>query len=131
MTTPSARRTSIVTDAAPQRPASFSQAVVCGNLVHTSGIVGLPPAGGGRPAAFADEVGQVLDSLAAVLAAAGTDLDAVLSTTCYLTSPELYAEFDDLYGARFSQPLPARAVVFTGLVGDLRVEVSAVAALPQ
>ncbi|MBB3664532.1 2-iminobutanoate/2-iminopropanoate deaminase [Prauserella sediminis] len=116
---------------APQMPHLFSQAVVHRSTVYTAGVVGLNPFDMTRPDEFSAEVDQVINNLAAVLSAAGASLETVVKTTCFLTSRELYSEFNECYARRFDRPLPARSVVFCELVANLRVEIEVVAAITE
>lgn len=127
MTEMIATRRTVQTARAPRMAALFSQAVIHRDTVYTCGVVGLDPVMMTRPDDFVAEVEQVLDNLGEVLRAAGADYDTVLKTTCFLASPEFYPRFNERYARRFTAPLPARSVVFCSLVGDLRVEIEAVA----
>jgi 2-iminobutanoate/2-iminopropanoate deaminase len=119
------RLTQIVTAAAPAPTASYSQAIAWDRIVVTGGQVGTDPASGELPVAFEDEVDQALDNLAAVLAAAGSGLDRVVKTTCFLTDIAQFAAFDQVYRRHFADPLPARSTLGIQLAGSLRFEVEA------
>ncbi|KQU46641.1 hypothetical protein ASG84_08985 [Rhodococcus sp. Leaf278] len=69
-----------------------------------------------------------IDRLARVLAAAGSDLDHVVSTTVYLTSADFGSEMNRVWRKKFGQHRPARATVIAGLLDDrLMVEITAIA----
>ncbi|WP_197379658.1 RidA family protein [Mycolicibacterium mengxianglii] len=69
-----------------------------------------------------------LDRLARVLAAAGSDLDHVVSTTVYVTSASYAAEMNRVWRQKFGAHRPARATVVAGLLDErLLVEISATA----
>lgn len=119
------RLTQIVTSAAPAPSASYSQAIAWDQLVVTGGQVGSDPATGRLPEEFEDEVDQALRNLAAVLAAAGSGLDRVVKTTCFLTDISQFEAFDRVYRRHFVDPLPARSTIGIQLAGDLRFEVEA------
>jgi 2-iminobutanoate/2-iminopropanoate deaminase len=72
----------------------------------------------------------VLENLAAVLAAAGSSLDRVVKTTCFLRDLNDFAAFNEVYGAFFTGEAPARSTVQVArLPRDAAVEVEAIALL--
>ena len=76
----------IHTDAAPAAVGPYSQAMVTGGMVYTSGQIALDPATGALVGTdVTAQTHQIMRNLAAVLAAAGTGLDRVVKTTCFLT----------------------------------------------
>ena len=93
----------------PNAPAAlgpYSQAMRVGNLVYTSGQIGIDPAAGKITARAIDaQTEQVCKNLGAVLAAAGTDLTRVVKTTCFLAD---FAAFNEVY-ARYFTGKPARS----------------------
>ena len=101
----------VKTAAAPAAIGPYSQAIVSGNLVFTSGQIPLDPATG---EVVGDDVRtqteQIMRNLSAVLAAAGTSLDRAVKTTCYLADMADFAAFNEVY-ARFITCAPARSCV--------------------
>lgn len=74
----------------------------------------------------------VLENLEEVLKGAGSTLDCVLKTTVYLSSLDDYGEMNRVYRDFFPHMKPARATVeVAGLIGGLRVEIEAVAVIPE
>jgi len=118
--------TTVSTPTAPQM-ASFSQATKVADLIFTSGQVGMNVETSEREETFKDEVHRAIDNLEAVLGAGGSALAAVVKTTCYLTSMDLYPEFDALYRERFAAPMPSRSTVQSGLARNFRFEIEAIA----
>ena len=101
----------IVTDKAPAAIGPYSQAVVKGDLVYTSGQIPLSPATGeitGNTAADQTEV--VIQNLKEVLLAAGSSLENIIKTTCFLTDMGNFQEFNAVY-AKHITSLPARSTV--------------------
>lgn len=95
----------------PNAPASnplLSQAHVLGNLVFTSGQISTDPTTGTMPEGIEAQAEQCIQNLRAVLEAAGSDLQHVLKTTCYLSKPEDVAAFNSVYGKYFTGK-PARS----------------------
>jgi 2-iminobutanoate/2-iminopropanoate deaminase len=119
----------IETAAAPRPVGPYAQAIEAGDLVFCAGQVGLDPAtgrlvGGG----IAAETEQAIANLAAVLAAAGLGLDAVVKTTVYVTDLREWPAVNAAYARRFAPPYPARATVaVAALPAGAQVEIEAIA----
>ena len=100
---------------APKAPAAlgpYSAAVKVGELIFTSGQIPADPATGElAPGGIAQQTEQSLKNLSAVLEAAGSGLDKVIKTTCFLTDMADFAAFNAAYGKYFSQHKPARSTV--------------------
>ncbi len=120
------------TDRAPAAIGPYSQAIVVGTMVYTSGQIALDPAtsqlvGGGITA----ETERVLESLTEVLAAAGCSLADVVKTTIFLTDLSDFAIVNDIYGKHFTGSAPARSTVgVKALPRGAAVEIEAVATIP-
>lgn len=101
----------IHTDAAPAAVGPYSQAMVTGGMVYTSGQIALDPATGALVGTdVTAQTHQVMRNLAAVLAAAGTGLDRVVKTTCFLTDIADFAAFNAVYAEYFPNR-PARSCI--------------------
>ena len=75
----------ISTKEAPAAIGPYSQAIVSGNLIYTSGQIPINPASGNIEASdIAAQTEQVIKNLKAVLAASGSSLEKVVKTTCFL-----------------------------------------------
>ena len=101
----------IATDKAPAAIGPYSQAMVVGNLVFTSGQIAINPASGNIEAT--DVVGQteqVMKNLGEVLAAAGASFESAVKTTCFLADIADFAAFNEVYGKYFTEK-PARSCV--------------------
>jgi len=100
------------TQNAPQAIGPYSQGIAAGNLVFTSGQLGLDPATGDfAPGGVAEQTRQSLQNVAAVLAAAGTDLSHVVKTTVFLQSIDDFAAMNAVYATFFPGEAPARSAV--------------------
>lgn len=114
---------------APQAIGPYSQAVVAGNAVYTAGQIPLDPAtmevvGG----SIAQQTDRVLQNLAAVLQAAGSDLSRVVKTTVFLADMADFPAMNEVYARHFGDHKPARSTVQAGaLPKNVRVEIDAVA----
>ncbi len=101
----------IYTEKAPQAIGPYTQAKVIGNMVYTSGQIALDPATGVLlNGGVADQTKQVCENLKAVLSAAGTSLDKVVKTTCFLKDIGDFTAFNEVYGEYFTSK-PARSCV--------------------
>ena len=124
-----AERTVIATPGAPAAIGPYSQAVRAGGLVFVSGQIPLDPATGQVVAGgAAAQAVRALDSLRAVLEAAGSGLDRVVKTTVYLTDLAFFAEVNEVYARYFTEAPPARATVqVAALPRGVLLEIEAVA----
>lgn len=124
-------RTAVSTDQAPAAIGPYSQAIRAGGTAYLSGQIGLDPAtmelvAGGVEA----QARQVFANLAAVAAAAGGGLDAVVKLTVYLAEFKDYAAVNAVMAEFFAEPYPARAAIgVAALPKGAAVEVDAVLAL--
>ncbi len=115
---------------APKAVGPYSQATIAGDMVFCSGQIPLDPATGELVAGdITVQTGRVLDNLAAVLAAAGSDLSRVLKTTVYLADLQDFTAMNEEYAKRFGQHRPARATIEAGkLPRGARIEIECIAA---
>lgn len=99
------------TDKAPQAIGPYSQAKIIGNLVFTSGQIPIDPATGELVSGGIEEMTRrVCENLKAVLEAAGTSLDKVVKTNCYLKDIGDFSAFNAVYAEYFTGK-PARSCV--------------------
>ncbi len=104
-------REKIYTDKAPAAIGPYSQAVKIGERLLSSGQIPINPATGNIEAAdIQAQAAQVCENLKAVLEAAGSSLDKVLKTTCFLKDINDFAAFNEVY-ARYFTEKPARSCV--------------------
>jgi len=102
----------INTAAAPQAIGTYSQAVRTGDTVYLSGQIPLVPQTMGLVEGdMQAQIRQVFRNLAAVAAAAGADLDAVVKLNVYLTDLTHFPLVNQVMAEFFSEPYPARAAV--------------------
>ena len=94
---------------APAALGPYSQAMRVGNLIYTSGQIGIA-AGKITSDTVEGQAAQVCTNLRAVLAAAGTDLTRVVKTTCFLADMADFAAFNEVYARHFTSK-PARSCV--------------------
>lgn len=101
----------IHTDKAPAAVGPYSQAIVSGGMVYTSGQIAINPATNAVEATdIVGQTEQIMANLAAVLEAAGSSFAQAVKTTCFLADMGDFAAFNEIYGKYFTS-LPARSCV--------------------
>ena len=101
----------ISTEKAPAAIGPYSQAIVHGGLVFTSGQIPINPASGNIEAAdITAQTEQVMKNLGEVLTAAGSSYAKAIKTTCFLANISDFAAFNEIYGRYFTGK-PARSCV--------------------
>ena len=115
---------------APEAIGPYSQAIKCGNLLFTSGQIAIDPATSTVEATdIVGQTEQVCKNLCAVLEAAGTTMDKVVKTTCFLSDMDDFAAFNEVY-AKYFVSKPARScVAVKTLPKNVLVEVELIAEL--
>lgn len=120
----------VYTEKAPEAVGPYSQAVVAGNLVFTSGQIPIDPATGavveGDISAQAE---QSCKNVGAILKAAGADFEDVIKTTCFLKDMNDFAAFNAVYAKYFTEKPARSCVAVRELPKGALVEMEAVAAL--
>jgi 2-iminobutanoate/2-iminopropanoate deaminase len=113
----------------PNAPAAigpYSQAVVAGGLLFTSGALPIDPATGAMvQGSVVDRAHRVFKNLAAIAQEAGTTLDNAVKVTVYLADIADFQAVNAVYGEYFTQPFPARSafqVAALPLGSDIEVE---------
>ena len=120
----------ISTDKAPAAIGPYSQATVTGNLLFTSGQIPIDPAVGAIVETdIKGQTEQVMQNLAAVLAAAGTDFAHVVKTTCFLSDIANFAAFNEIYAKYFTENPARSCVAVRDLPKGALVEVELIAEL--
>ena len=118
------------TDKAPAAIGPYSQAIIHGDVVFTSGQIPVDPATGEVVGdTIQIQADQVMKNLGAVLEAAGTGFDNALKTTCFLADIEDFAAFNEVY-AKYFTGKPARScVAVKTLPKNVLCEVEVIAAV--
>ncbi len=119
----------VSTDKAPKAIGPYSQALIAGHEVWTSGQIGLDPVTGELVAGGTEaETRRVLANLDAVLSAAGVTRADVIRCTVYVVDLKDFGLVNGLYGEFFGEHRPARSTVqVAALPKGARVEIDAVA----
>lgn len=101
----------VSTDKAPGAIGPYSQAIICGDMLFTSGQIPITPETGAIEATdITAQTEQVMKNLGAVLAEAGTSFENVVKTTCFLDEISDFAAFNEVY-AKYFVSKPARSCV--------------------
>ena len=118
----------VYTSNAPEALGPYSQAIVTGNMVFTSGQIAINPASGNVEAVTIEEqTEQVCTNLKNVLEAAGTSLEKAVKTVCFLKNMEDFAKFNEIYGKYFTEKPARSCVAVKQLPKDVLVEVEVIA----
>ena len=121
-------RKTVSTPNAPAAIGPYSQAVICGDMVYTSGQIPLDPATG---AVVGDgiraQAEQVMKNLTAVLIAAGSSPEKAVKTTCFLADMADFAVFNEVYAACFTTNPARSCVAVKTLPKGVLVEVEVIA----
>ncbi|MBR3905781.1 MAG: RidA family protein [Clostridia bacterium] len=116
------------TDKAPAAIGPYSQAMVVGKLVYTSGQIPLDPVSGEMVGEnVTEQAHQVCKNMKAVLEEAGSSLEHVVKTTCFLADMADFAAFNAVYAEYFTGHPARSCVAVKALPKGALVEVEAVA----
>lgn len=120
----------ISTEKAPAAIGPYSQGMISGNLVFTSGQIPADPKTGAIVGdTIETQAKQSLANVGAVLEAAGTSFDRVVKTTCYLANMDDFAAFNAVYADVFTGKPARSCVAVKTLPKNVLCEVEAIAEL--
>ena len=124
-------RTIINTPNAPAPIGPYSQAVQVNGMLFISGQISIiPETGEVEVANIEAEAHQVMKNLQAILTAANLEFNAVVKTTILLSSMDLFARVNTVYGSYFTDNFPARETfAVKGLPKNVNVEISMIAVM--
>ena len=118
----------IYTENAPAAIGPYSQAIIHGDLLFTSGQIPINPSTGNIEAeGIAAQTEQVMKNLGAVLEAAGTSFDKAIKTTCFLADMADFAAFNEVYAKYFTEKTARSCVAVKTLPKNVLVEVEVIA----
>lgn len=102
----------ISTQKAPAAIGPYSQAIVVGNLVYTSGQIPIDPATGViAEGGIKEQTRQSLTNVKAILESSGLSMRNVVKTTVFMADMNDFAEMNGVYAEFFAEPYPARSAV--------------------
>ena len=120
----------IATEKAPAAIGPYSQGMVCGTLLFTSGQIPVEPSTKAVPDDVAAQARQSLENVKAVVEAGGSSMDRVVKTTVFLADMGDFAAVNQVSSTYFAEPFPARSCVqVAALPLGVKVEIEAVAVL--
>ena len=120
----------IQTPNAPAAIGPYSQAMVVGDLLFTSGQIPLRADGTLNDGDITTQTTQVLANLKAVIEAAGASLNKVVKTTVFMKNLDDFVAMNKIYADTFGSHTPARATVQVAkLPRDVLVEIEAIVSL--
>lgn len=120
----------IASENAPAALGPYSAGIAAGNLAFLSGQLGLDPATGELAQGVVAQAEQALKNIEALLAAAGATFGNVVKTTVFLADIADFDAVNEVYGAHFTEPYPARsAVQVAALPKGALVEIECIVAL--
>lgn len=115
------------TDMAPKALGPYSQAIVTGNLLFTSGQGGIDPSTGKLIDGLKGQTTQIMHNLKAILEEAGSDFSKVIKTTCFLKDMNDFKEFNEFYGEFFTEKPARSCIAAADLPGGFLVEIEIIA----
>ena len=122
------KREVIHTNNAPGAIGPYSQGIIVGDFVYTSGQIPINPATGVMETDIKLATKQSMENVKAILEAAGTSLENVVKTSIFLKDLNDFAVVNEIYGTYFSENPPARSCVQVAkLPKDAVIEIEAIA----
>jgi 2-iminobutanoate/2-iminopropanoate deaminase len=122
--------TTLSTEAAPKAIGPYSQAVIVGDLLFTSGQIPLDLTGHVVEGGIAEQTHQVFRNLQAVLAEAGVSFSEVVKATVFIKDMNQFAEINEIYASYMGDHKPARSTVeVSKLPKDVGIEIELIAVL--
>jgi len=125
-------KTKIQTSKASKAIGPYSQAIMSGKFVFTSGQIYLTPDGKLVEGTIEEQTHQVMKNLKAILEEADTSFQDVVKSTMFVTDMTDFGKINIVYKSYMSEPYPARETVeVKGLPLGVRIEISMVAIKPE
>ena len=122
------KREIIHTNNAPGAIGPYSQGIIVGDFVYTSGQIPINPATGVMETDIKLATKQSMENIKAILEEAGTSLENVVKTSIFLKDLNDFAAVNDVYGTYFTENPPARSCVQVAkLPKDAVIEIEAIA----
>jgi len=127
------QRKIVNTKKAPAPIGPYSQAILSGNFIFTSGQIAIDPASGEIITGdIESQTVRVLENLKAVLRDAGGSIDSVLKTTIYLKNMDDFQRVNEIYARYFGHSMPARSTVeVSRLPKNVLIEIDCIATVDQ
>ena len=118
----------IQTEHAPKPLGPYSQAIKAGNFLFVSGQVAIDPKKGEIVAkGIQAQTTRVMENIKSILEAADYEFSDIIQSNVYLSSIDLFKDFNNEYAKYFAKEFPTRATVGVMLVPKALIEISVVA----
>ncbi len=119
----------ISTEKAPKALGPYSQGIIAGNFIFVSGQGGIDPKSGVLADGIEAQSHQIFQNIQSILEEAGSGLDNVVKTTCFLKNLDDFQAFNKIY-ENYLTKKPARSCIeASDLPGGFLVEVEVIACL--
>ena len=117
----------IETNNAPGAIGPYSQGYIVNGFVFTSGQIPVDPATGDIPEGIEAQTRQSCENVAAILSAAGSNIEKVVKTTCFLADMSDFAAFNQVYAQYFTGKPARSCVAVKTLPKNVLCEIEAIA----
>ena len=118
----------IQTEKAPAAIGPYSQALIHGNMLYSSGQIAINPENGQVVEGdIKDQTLQVMKNIKAILEAADLSFENVIKTTCFLKNMDDFAAFNEVYAQYFTSKPSRSCVAVAKLPKDVLCEVEVIA----
>ncbi len=118
----------VSTTKAPSAIGPYSQAMISGGMVYTSGQIAIDPESGKIDAVTIEEqTHQVCRNVKAVLEASGSSLSKVVKTVCFLADMDDFIVFNAIYAQYFTSEPARSCVAVKTLPKNVLVEIDTIA----
>ena len=117
----------IKTDNAPEAIGPYSQGIIVGDFVYTSGQIPINPKTGIMETDIKLATKQSMENIKAILEEVGTSLENVIKTTIFLKDLNDFNVVNEVYATYFNENNPARSCVEVArLPKDAVIEIEAI-----
>ena len=121
---------SVHTNNAPAAIGPYSQGIIVGGMLYTSGQIPVDPSTGKIADTVEAQAEQVFKNLSEIIKTAGADMSKVVKTTVFIKNMDNFAKINEVYAKFFTEPYPARSCVEVArLPKDVMLEAEAIVEL--
>lgn len=121
---------SVHTEKAPAAIGPYSQGIIVGGMLYTSGQIPVDPATGKIAETVEAQAEQVFKNISEIVKEAGADMSKVVKTTVFIKNMDDFAKINEVYAKFFTEPYPARSCVEVArLPKDVMLEAEAIVEL--
>ena len=122
----------VSTEKAPSAIGPYSQAMICNNMLYTSGQIPVDPVTGSVVGTTIEaQAEQVMENLSAVLLHVGIGFSDVVKTTCFIADMNDFAAFNGVYGRYFTSKPARSCVAVKTLPKNVLCEVEVIASMEK